>query len=197
MKSLIIIFILAFVSCSVPGSLHPLSNNITQVHYNQELVGKWQSSDSPDEIYVIEPGDDPAEKYYHCTIYSKNKDTAYFLVRLIQLNGINYLDSWFNLEKISKEDNDLAHYNVPRHFFYKMNNLNKNSVELSSPDLNAIRGLVKNGKINLQIAELHSMNISDDYLVISETPELQKAFKDLEKYASTVYKEKSTFTRIQ
>lgn len=196
MKLLIIIFVLAIASCTVPGSLHPLSNHITQVYYKQELVGTWQNSDSTGEIYIITEGNDPAEKYYNCTIYSKDKDTTYFIIRLVQLNGINYVDSWFNLEKNGKKKNDMAYYNVPRHFFYKMDNLNKDSIELSIPDMDAIKELVKNGKINLQITELQSMSISDDYLVVSETAELQKAFIDLEKYASKVYKEKSTFTRF-
>lgn len=198
--SLISIFALTLASCTVPGSLHPLTKNTADVFYNPALVGQWQSTDSSEEIYLMTQGDDPAEKYYNCTIISNGdlkKDTAYFLARLIRLNGVNYMDCWFNLKKTGQQNKDLVYYNVPRHFFYKLNIINNDAVELYSTDIDAIRELVKNGKIKLQITDLQSLDVSDDYLVISETPELQKAFMDFEKYASSVYKEKSTFTRIR
>ncbi|MBA2499863.1 MAG: hypothetical protein H0V30_09075 [Chitinophagaceae bacterium] len=197
--SLLIIFALTLASCTVPGSLHPLTKNASEIYYNPALVGQWESNDSSDEIYLITLGDDPTDKFYNCAIISddNNKDTAYFLVRLIQLNGLNYMDCWFNLKKSGQQNKDMINYNVPRHFFYKLNIINNDAVELYSPDIAAIRELVKNGKIKLQITDLQSLDISDDYLVISETPELQKAFIDFEKYASIVYKEKSTFTRIR
>lgn len=195
----ILIFVLVFVSCTVPGSLHPLTKNAAELFYNPALVGQWESSDSPNEIYLITEGDDPAEKYYHCTIYSKddpNEDSLHFFARLIKLNGLNYLDCWYNLKKSGRENKDLVYYNVPRHFFYKVKIINNNSVELHSPDMDEIMKLVKDGKIALKVANLQSLDINDDYLVISETPELQKAFIEFEKFASMVYKDTSTFTRI-
>ena len=197
--SFFLLFVLVFVSCTVPGSLHPLSKNVSEIYYNPALVGQWESSDSSGEIYQITEGADPSEKYYHCTIFPKdetNEDSLYFFVRLIKLNELNYLDCWYNLKKSGKENKDLVYYNVPRHFFYKVKIINNNSVELYSPDMDEIMKLVKDGKITLKVADLQSLDISDDYLVISETPDLQKAFIEFEKYASTVYKDKSTFTRI-
>lgn len=196
--SFIFIIVLAFASCTVPGSLHPLSRNASDVLYNPALVGQWESNSS-NEIYLITQADDPAEKYYHCAVLSDEndkKDTANFIVRLVKLNGLNYLDCWYNLKKSGRENKDLVYYNVPRHFFYKVKIINNNSVEIHSPDMDEIMKLVKDGKITLKVANLQSLDINDDYLVISETPELQKAFIQLEKYASMVYKDTSTFTRI-
>ena len=196
--SFIFIFILALASCTVPGSLHPLTKNASDLYYNPELAGQWEERvNSPDETYLITPGDDPNDQIYNCAIISNdnNKDTAYFFVRLLKLNGVNYMDCWYNLKK-TKQTKDLEYYNVPRHFFYKVNIINKDSTELYSPDMDEIGDLVKNGKIKLQITDLQSLDISDDYLIVSETPELQKAFIDLEKYASSVYKDTSTFTRM-
>ena len=191
------IFALVLASCTIPGSLHPLTKNASEVYYNPALAGQW-ISDSSNEIYLIAEGDDPAEKYYHCAVISKEKDkkdTVNFIIRLIKLNGLSYLDCWINLKK-SGNIKDMEYYNVPRHFFYKVNIINKDSVELHSPDMDEIRKLIKDKKINLKVADLQSLDVSDDYLIISETPELQKAFIELEKFASTVYKDTSTFTRI-
>ena len=197
--SFFLLFALAFTSCTVPGSLHPLTKNATEVYYNPALAGQWVSDDSSAETYLITPGDDPAEKYYRCAVISTendNKDTANFILRFVKLNGLNYLDCWFDLKSFGKNFKDLVYYNVPRHFFYKINIINNDAVELHFPDIDAIRELVKNGKIDLQITDLQSLDISEDYLVISETPELQKAFIEFEKYASTIYKDKLTFTRV-
>lgn len=197
--STIFIFALFFASCTVPGTLHPLTKNDSEVFYNSALIGQWVSNDSSNEIYLITQADDPAEKYYHCAVLSNEsdkKDTANFIVRLVKLNGLNYLDCWFDLKSFGKNFKDLVYYNVPRHFFYKVNIINKNTVELHSPDIDEIRKLIKDGKINLKIADLQSLDVSEDYLIISETPELQKAFIEFEKYASMVYKDTSTFTRI-
>ncbi len=195
----ILIMMLA-VSCDTIGSLQPLTKNPSDLKYDPALAGRWEEMDSPGEVYVISGASDPSEKYYHCTILPKSKpdeDTLYFMVRLIHLSGLNYLDCWYNLEHEGNANKELENYNVPRHFFYKINIITQDTVELYTPDFEAIRNLVNNGNLDLQIANLSSLDSEEDYLVTSEPEELQKALKESEKYAAEVYKEKTTLIRVR
>ena len=183
-------------SCKVVGTLHSISDNENDFIFKRELIGKWEESKINSDYYKIDTVRGSNGKLYRIMIVSHEKgaiDTAWFLSRLIKINDNYFLESSFDVEySFSFKENDYSDWIIAKHFLFRLNFTNSNKIEMAFPDPDELLKLIDEKKIRLD----YSILKKDDYLILNNSKELQKALSDANDYPS-LYKDKMVLNRVE
>ena len=183
-------------SCTVMGSLNALSEDEKHFVFRKELIGNWSEPSNLREWYRVDTMPGTSGKLYRIDQFSRSSqeankiDTLCFLGRLIRLGEVQYLDCRMDCEKMFGSSNAVTDLVMAKHLIIKASFNGPDKMELAAPDPDVLMNLIKAGKI-----KLHYMQVKkDDYLILNEPAELQKATQALDKYPQ-VYKNKTELAR--
>jgi hypothetical protein len=181
---LIILTAIVYSSCTVMGSLYPLSENEGEYIFKEEFIGKWSNTKSTNEIYDVDTVSGSRGKFYRIEILNRRTenrsivDTIFLTGILIQSGNWYFLDCKINPEKMlvnKKETEDLL---ILKHIILKLFFKGKDNIEALTPDPDKLIKLIDAGKIKLDYSEIKK----EDYLIYSKTTALKKAVEELNKY---------------
>lgn len=187
MKTRLFLFLAAGMaalnSCTVTGSLYPLSSRPEQCIVKNEFAGIWHFQDDLSQVYSIDTlGQNSLHEYQILCLDTDTTDTMadsiYFRARLVQLHDSLYLDTYFELGKNDKNNMDLELLTVTRHFIFRLHFISADSILFQEPDPAGLINLIDKKKIHLTYAGLGE----DNYLILDKSEQLQKAIIEAEKY---------------
>ncbi len=200
-KVIILIFIVTFLNSCV-RSLYPLIENEKEMIFKKELLGTWKNKDG--EEYLIDTLKDHNGQYYRIkgiveknntsTSAEKFSDTSYFIAMLANIKGNYVMDCSADMEHIQQKKLGESASNslLPIHFFIKVFNIERNSIDLSALDNDKLAMLLKQKKFNIR----HEVINKNEILLTEKSKMLQQKLMELEKF-SAVYGEKNRLIRMK
>ncbi len=187
MKTRLFLFLAAGMaalnSCTVTGTLYPLSSRPDQCIVKNEFAGIWHFHDDQSQLYAIDTlGKSSLQEYQILCLDTDTTDTMsdsiYLRARLVQLHDSLYLDTYFDLDKNDKNHMDLEVMTVTRHFIFRLHFFSADSILFQEPDPAGLINLIDKNKVHLQYAALNE----DNYLILDKPEQLQKAIVEAEKF---------------
>lgn len=177
------VFVLLGVSsCTVVGTLYPLSEKREDYIFKKEMLGKWgESKDSFSYYYKVDTLPRNEGKLYRIEVIeytNEGADTTPFLANLINLQGWYFLDCRYDLKR------NLSDYMITRHFIMKLSFPSPGEIELSSPMPDLLIKLIDQKKVHLNYLRqgVNSKDSDYDYLIIDRPKYLQLALVETKKY---------------
>jgi hypothetical protein len=188
--------VIGFNSCTVVGTLYPLSGNDKNFIFKKEMLGRWgESKDSFSYYYKVDTLPRSQGKLYRIEVIeytNEGADTTPFRAKLINLKGEYFLDCRYDLKK------DLNDYMIARHFIMKLSFPSPGEIELYFPLPDQLIKLIDQKKIHLNYLR-HAADSKDadyDYLIIDKPKYLQRALEESKKYPK-LFKEKIILHRLK
>lgn len=176
-------------SCTVLGSLYPISENENEFVFKKELIGQWNSVKNINESYVVDTLAGSSGKFYSVIVLSRNHenrnivDTIFLGGMLVQISNWYFLDCKLDGEKTFSNKEDIEDLVLLKHLIFRISFNGEDRLEASSPDAEELIKLINTGKVKLDYTKLKK----DDYLFFSKPEKLRKAVEALNKYPE-VYK---------
>ncbi|MBS1920922.1 MAG: hypothetical protein JST17_11775 [Bacteroidetes bacterium] len=201
MKKQTLFFILAtgifLSSCKIFSTLYPLSENDNDFIFKKELIGKWEGAKDTTGDCTIDTVAGSGGKLYTAGLTDLDKNnithTQWFLCRLIKVNQWYFLDCGLDMNRsTSLKGDDYNDLLITKHFIFSISFLEKDRLEISSPDSDEFIKLINQKKIKLDYTELKK----DDFLILNEPTQLKKGFSESKKYP-LVYKDKTVLVRSE
>jgi hypothetical protein len=193
---LLISTVMLYGSCTVIGSLYPVSDNEKDLIFKKELIGKWGNKEKSPEYYIIDTFSGQNGKLYKIKTFIKkgdNNDTLRLNATLVLVSGWYFLDCQIDLENEFKNpDKDLGELLISRHYIFRLEFRGTDQFEIVAPDAEELIKLIDQKKINANYAQLKK----DDYLILDRPAILQKAITESKKYP-LLYENKNTFYRLE
>lgn len=182
-------------SCTVVGSIHPLSENEQQFVYENKLTGQWVIPTDSSLTVTIDTVDGSGGYLYRIKVLSRENenslDTSWCQAHLVRISGEQFLDCWVDLNSIKPRTDDLySDMLIKKHFFFKTRFLQSDSLEIITPSPDELIKLIDEHKIRLQYSKVGK----SDYLILNKPTELQKAIIETKKYPK-LYKDKMVLVR--
>jgi hypothetical protein len=184
-------------SCTVVGTLYPISDNSKVLIAKSELVGKWWDTEDSTYYIIIDSlanvyGAD--YKIYGIENFNDEEvaDTLSFLGKLTKIDGWYFFEYWSILKK------EMGDFAVARHFVMRLSFPGNDKIEITNFNADELLKHIDQKKIHLSYASqrLNSEYESYNYLILDKTPALRNALIETMKYPK-VYGNKITFTRLQ
>jgi len=198
-KQLIFLLAIAVItasSCDVVSSISPLSDNKDKLVFEKSFIGKWKELKDPGDYCVADTVPGSNGRLYNITVYSRNKpmattDTAYFYGEIVNINGWEFLDCWYNISVkcIIKDQGDFL---INKHFIFQLSFPAKDSLSVATLSAEALKKLVDGKKLPLHYTSIKE----DEYILLDNPGILQQALETSKKYPS-LYKDKSILVRSQ
>ncbi|MBK9570255.1 MAG: hypothetical protein IPO53_10300 [Chitinophagaceae bacterium] len=185
-------------SCTVMGTLYPVSKDKNDFIFKKEILGKWGDPKEPNDFYVADTvAGNEGKLYLFQAVYSdkvdKKADTNWFNAHLLLIGNSYFLDCWLNMEKDLLE-NHHSHkdFLIPRHFIISVSFPADNRLMMNVPDPDEIIKLVDQKKLHLTYAKLKA----DDYLLLDQPAVLHKELAASIKYPQ-LYKESTVLQKLE
>jgi hypothetical protein len=188
--------LLGIISCTVVGTLYPISENWKDYVFKKEMPGKWgESKDSFSYYYKVDTLPHNEGKLYRIEVIeytNEGADTTPFRANLINLQGWYFLDCWYDLKK------DLNDFMIAKHFIMKLSFPSPDEIELSSPMPDQLIKLIDQKKVHLNYLRqgADSKDADYGYLIIDKPKYLRFALEETKKYPK-LYKEKTILYRLK
>jgi hypothetical protein len=181
-------------SCTVIGTLYPVSEDEKSHIFKKEFIGTWIHKGDSSSSYILDTLPGYNGKLYSINIIEETDnvpDTTLFSGYVINLEGSFFLDYSYRLK------GDMTDFFVARHFIIRLALVEPRKIELSYPDPDKLLKLIDEQKIQLKYAKLKKKSIHDeyDYLILDKPAVLQKALKETMKYPK-IYSEKIILNRL-
>jgi hypothetical protein len=183
---LFIIPIVSLIFTSCVTSLHPITENESDLVFKKELLGNWIDKDSAH--YIIEENKEYGAKSYQATIIDPKKgpepenfpDTSYFIISLANIKGKFFLDCVADMKRFENKNlGGLATSSViPTHFIVPVSSINQNEIELSPLDHDKLLALLNQGKFKMK----NEIVNKDDILFTEKPKNLQQKLMELENF---------------
>jgi hypothetical protein len=197
---LIMIVVFSTSSCTVAGTLYPITANDKDFVIKNELIGKWW--DAGDSTYYFSIDTLPGYKGQYFKVYTievdvenKKEDTIFPLIGILtSIDGWHFFECWVDIK--GKIEGTV----VPMHFVYRLSFPADDKIDLNDINVDELLKLIDQKKIHLTYAESPAnlkYSAGYDYLILDKTPALRKALMETKKYPKVYHKEKITLTRLQ
>ena len=192
------IFVISISSCTVIGTLYPVTVDSKDFVIKNELIGKWWEAGDSSYYFNIDTLPGYNGQYFkvyaiEVDVENKEEDTISFRGSLTGMAGWYFFEYWYDMK------DDLEGFVVPMHFVARLSYTANDKIELSNINTDTLLKLIDQKKIHLTYAE-RPANLKYyagyDYLILDKTPALRKALLETKKYPK-VYEEKKTLTRLQ
>jgi len=199
---LIIVMSFSTSSCTVIGTLYPVTDESKDFGSKNELIGKWWEDGDSSGYFSIDTLTGYNGVYFkiyaiEADVESKIEDTISFRGILTNIDGWYFFEYWHTMKK------GTGGFAVPRHFVMRLSFPGNDKIEFSSIDADELLTLIDQKKIHLTYAKQlvnlgYKMEVYKeyDYLILDKTQVLRKALRETKKYPK-VYEEKITLTRMQ
>ena len=195
------IVVFSISSCTVIGTLYPVTDESKDFVSKNELVGKWWEASDSTYYFSIDtlPGYNGGYfKIYaiEADVENKIEDTISFTGILTNIDGWYFFEYWYNLKK------GIRGFAVPRHFVMRLSFPGNDKIEISNIDADELVTLIDQKKIHLTYAkQVVNLGYKEEYkeynyLILDKTKVLREALKETKKYPK-LYEEKITLTRMQ
>lgn len=188
-----------FSSCNVANTLYPISTDENDFIFKKELIGKWKEIKDSSGYIQVDTVAGKNKTLFLVTILSpdeENKaiiDTSCFMLRLIQLKKEYFLDCQLDISNtFPKNKGDYAQWLIARHFIIKISFDGKDKIYTSYPASDKLIQLIIGKKLSLNYSEINK----NDYFILNNPSELQKALIESQKYPA-LYEDKDVFMRIK
>lgn len=189
--------VLAFSSCTVVGTLHPIYNDPEDFVIKKELVGKWIDPKDADGYFLVDTFIALSQKSYEITFISNEpdgevNDTLHFIGHLVNSKGSFFMECWYYV------DGKIADLAIPRHFLAKISFPDKDKIELSFPDGDRLIRMIDEKKLQLKYTVQTKDFVKKDnsFLITDNTAALQKALTEIKKHPE-LFKDKFILTRSE
>lgn len=182
---------ITLIGFSCVTSLYPLTDNVKDIVFKDELLGHWKHPKENTEYFIDSITTSKGLTYRVMLIQHESNakpDTSNFTMLLVNIKGKYFLDCTPDIthpafSDIGEQSKSLL---LPTHFIIKVYAIEKEYFSMSAIDKDALVILLQNKNIMIRHED-----INKDDILFTEKPEmLQKKLLELEKF-STVYKRDS------
>lgn len=192
------IFVISISSCTVIGTLYPITVDSKDFVIKNELIGKWW--DAGDSSYYFNIDTLPGFNGQYFKVYAIEVDVENKIEDTTSFTGIlTNFDDWYFFEYWYDMKEDMEGLVLPMHFVVRLSFPSNNKIEFSNIDADALLKLIDQKKIHLTYAkrpEKLKYNAGYDYLILDKTPVLRKALIETKKYPK-VYQQKKSLVQLK
>lgn len=195
---LIMIVVFSISSCTVIGTLYPVTVDSKDFIIKNELIGKWW--DAGDSSYYFNIDTLPGFNGQYFKVYAidvdgenKREDTISLIGNLTGIDGWYFFEYWSDV-KMRMED-----LVVPMHFVVRLSFPSNDKIEWTNINADELLKLIDQKKIHVTYAKPPANSkyyTGYDYLILDKTPALRKALIETKKY-SKVYDDKRSLVRLK
>jgi hypothetical protein len=195
---LIMIFVISISSCTVVGTLYPVTANDRDFVVKNDLIGKWW--EAGDSAYYFSIDTLPDYKGQYFKVYAidvdgenKEEDTISLIGNLTNIDGWYFFEYWADMKMKMK---GLV---VPMHFVVRLSFPTNDKIEWTNINADELRILIDQKKIHVTYAKPPANSkyyAGYDYLILDKTPALRKALIETKKYPK-VYDDKRSLVRLK
>jgi hypothetical protein len=187
--------ILGFTSCTLMGTIYPVSENSKDYLFKPELIGKWADvRDSFNSYFLIDTVSGEAGHLYRITVIEKGDkvtDTTHMRAHLVRIGTWYYLDCWYKI------DRELEEYLVARHFILRVSLDTPGKIEFWLPDPDRLIRLANQKKIQLHYLVLDEgpKGQDDNYLITDKPAVLRQGLAAIKNFPQ-VFGEKQIVYKV-
>lgn len=193
----IMIVVFSTSSCTVAGTLYPITVNDKDFVIKNELIGKWW--EHGDSTYYFSIDTLPGYKGQYFNVYAIDVDVEDKREDTISLIGnLTIIDGWYFFECWNDIKGKIKGPVVPMHFVVRFSFPANDKIEWTKIDADELRILIDQKKIHVTYAKPPAnlkYYAGYDYLILDKTPALRKALIETKKYPK-IYDDKRSLVRL-